>query len=196
MVAIAPPHLQEGMPLANFLEESHQHPIEIINGRILEKMVSVSGHSYASHALFKALLIYTLSHPIIEVMLETTFALPSSAGSNWVKGARIPDVLVYLLERLEAYKASDPDWDKKPYFLVPDITVEVVSENDSYAELTQKVQVYLQDGVKQVWIIDPKQRSVVVHHPKNETLFLTAEDTLTGGDLLPNFSLKIGTIFA
>jgi Uma2 family endonuclease len=110
--------------------------------------------------------------------------------------------MYYRAERLEAYKAATPDWKLRPYVLVPDLVVEVVSPTDNLTELDDKVDVYLADGVNLVWVIDPQREKVSVYtlvaerpHTKQHTT-LKPGDTLSGGDLMPGFEIAVATIFA
>ena len=50
--------------------------------------------------------------------------------------------------------------------------------------------------ILRVWIADPARRLINVFLPDNKVqATLTADDTLTGGDLLPGFSIHVKTIF-
>ena len=71
----------------------------------------------------------------------------------------------------------------------PDIAVEVVSPSDRASEVAAKVQDWLQAGCSVVWVVDPENRSVTVYRSRNEIAVLTASDTLSGGDVLPGFSV-------
>ena len=81
----------------------------------------------------------------------------------------------------------------------PDIAVEVLSPSNTASEMNYKINTYLQYGSRLVWIIDPEKQSVVVYR-KGEgssivSVYLTAEDTLTGGDVLPDFCLPLNELF-
>lgn len=78
--------------------------------------------------------------------------------------------------------------------LAPDLAVEVVSPSDRAADVQHKVQMYLQFGVKLVWVVYPDTRSVMVHTGQG-AITLTADDTLDGGDVLPGFTLAVKAIF-
>lgn len=65
--------------------------------------------------------------------------------------------------RIQAYKAADPDWRKKPFVIVPDLGIEVISPGDSYIDVDEKVERYLSEGVKLVWVMNPRNRSVTVY---------------------------------
>jgi Uma2 family endonuclease len=112
-----------------------------------------------------------------------------------VRGSRIPDILFYTQERLDAYYADNSDWQQRPYTLVPDLVVEVVSPNDKYSELNLKLDKYREDGVRIIWVIDPQQRKALVY-PQDiaHSLEVLEDSTLSGGDVLPGFSVKLADI--
>jgi Uma2 family endonuclease len=73
--------------------------------------------------------------------------------------------------------------------------VEVVSKNDKFSEVQQKVDLYLDDGVQQVWVISPEDRSVLLYSAGEKAIKrLTSDDALTS-PLLPEFSLPVSAIF-
>jgi len=78
----------------------------------------------------------------------------------------------------------------------PDLAVEVVSPSDRHSEVQERVQDYLRAGARQVWVIEPRTRSVTVYAPDGTAQVLREEDTLTGGDLLPGFALPVHELFA
>jgi Uma2 family endonuclease len=47
-----------------------------------------------------------------------------------------------------------------------------------------------------VWLIDPKRRTVEIHLLNDEPQILTEDDELTGGDLIPGFSVRVSEIFS
>lgn len=78
----------------------------------------------------------------------------------------------------------------------PDIVVEVMSKNDSSQGLHRKAQKYLAAGVRLVWILDPQTRTVTVLAPVAEPVQLHETDTLTAGEIIPAFSVRVGELFA
>jgi Uma2 family endonuclease len=78
---------------------------------------------------------------------------------------------------------------------VPRLAAEVLSPNDSASYLTQKIQDYLDYGVEVVWIIDPETKTVGIYSITG-VQFLTEKQTLTGGDVLPGFRVKVADLFA
>lgn len=71
----------------------------------------------------------------------------------------------------------------------------MISPNDTAAEVQSKVQMWLESGVRLVWIVYPDTRSVVVYESLKEISTFTAEDTLSGGGVVPGFECKVAEVF-
>jgi Uma2 family endonuclease len=54
---------------------------------------------------------------------------------------------------------------------------------------------YLEAGSALVWLLYPRTQTVTVYRSLTNIEILTIEDTLTGGDLLPGFSVSLQEIF-
>jgi len=189
-----------GMPLDEYMRLYDEQPFELINGKKVIKMPNVIEHGDIIELLYMAIYMVVSASNLGKIIREMPFVL--SYTSNWVTGSRIPDLMYFTTERLEAFQAANPNFKKMPYVLVPDLTIEVVSPNDNLSDLDEKVNQYLLDGVRMVWVIDPQKQRVSVNtllsqqpFSKQQTL-LTPTDTLTGGDLIPGFEIQIATIFA
>jgi Uma2 family endonuclease len=126
------------------------------------------------------------------IYFELAYVLTYKA--KWVKGSREPDVMFYRADRLAAYQAEHPDWESKPFILVPDLVVEIISATDLYTEVEAKVQRYLEDGVQAVWVVNPRLKQVRTRSQSGERT-LTLEDTLNAPDVLPGFAFPIRTLF-
>jgi Uma2 family endonuclease len=110
--------------------------------------------------------------------------------------ARLPDLMIYKADRMADYKASDPEWRKKPFVLVPDLCIEVVSPNDTYIDVDEKVERYLADGVKIVWVVNPRKAAVTIYSIDDDFIVkLNREKSLEENDILPGLSLRVGEIF-
>jgi Uma2 family endonuclease len=80
--------------------------------------------------------------------------------------------------------------------LAPDFAVEVRSPSDNWAPLLTKSAMYLDAGVRLVWLIDPTHRTVTVLTPDASPVTLHEGETLDGGDVLPGFAAPVAEIFA
>jgi Uma2 family endonuclease len=102
---------------------------------------------------------------------------------------RSPDVVYTSPERSEKLSG---DYQKVP----PDLVVEVVSPSDTNALIMRKVGQYFAAGVRLVWLVYWNPRQVYVYTDAKTITVLTAEDHLTGGDVLPGFSVPVRDVFA
>lgn len=185
-----------GMPLSEFLEQSSEQPFELINGERIVKMPNVARHSEVIRALFLALYLYVVSKLLGEVYVETTFVLPDMDESNWVSGSRIPDIMFYAGKRMSDYKANKPDWGDKPFAIVPDFVIEVVSPTDKFSDLDAKIDAYLADGVRLIWVVDPQRRKAIVYAPDAEQpVHLAGDAVLDGKDVVPGFQAVLSKLF-
>ncbi len=115
----------------------------------------------------------------------------SQAGFRMVNGnVRSPDVAFMLKERLPEGKPVKGFADG-----APDLAVEIVSPSELHSELLHKVGEYFESGAKQVWLLFPETQTVKVFTAPFEVQTLTADDELTGGDLLPDFRCKVRDLF-
>lgn len=85
--------------------------------------------------------------------------------------------------------------DKGDQEVPPDLVVEVVSPNERAYTLEEKVQEYLDAGVRLIWVIYPNLRCVDVIRPGRPKARLLSTDSLDGEDILPGFSHPVASLF-
>ncbi|MEO1294798.1 MAG: Uma2 family endonuclease [Cyanobacteria bacterium J06636_16] len=116
---------------------------------------------------------------------STGFKLPNGAtrapDTAWVKQTR--------------WDALTPVQRKGFAPISPDFVLELASETDDIEILRAKMQEYLDNGCSLGWLIDPKTRQVEIYRPDQEVEVLQNPESLSGGDVLPGFTLNLGTIF-
>jgi len=78
----------------------------------------------------------------------------------------------------------------------PDLAVEVVSPSDSAEEVHEKALAWLEAGVRLLWVVHPRGRTVTVYIPDRTARLLGVDDTLDGGEIVPGFRLPVRDIFA
>ena len=103
---------------------------------------------------------------------------------------RAPDVAYFSAERLPLEADITRFLD-----IVPDIVVEIVSPDNRPAEIREKAEMWVSFGAGLVWLVWPETMAVDVYRPGEPVVTLGAEDTLTGGDVLPEFSCPVREIF-
>jgi Uma2 family endonuclease len=165
---------------------------ELIEGERRPLAPNVAIHGWIVRALFLLLYNHCAPAQLGQVFTELPYVLVYD--STWVKGSRVPDLMFFTSARWQQYVQEVPDWQSKPFIIVPDLAVEVVSPNDLYTEIQDKVDRWLSDGVRLVWVVDPQRSRVNVYESTRFTT-LSRDGTLDGGDVIPGLNLKLETLF-
>ena len=80
--------------------------------------------------------------------------------------------------------------------LAPDLVVEVLSKSNTRPEMERKLKEYFEAGVRMVWMVDPKKRTVRVYTAIDQSILLDERQSLDGGTILPGFVLSLKDVFA
>ncbi|BAY80089.1 hypothetical protein NIES25_65770 (plasmid) [Nostoc linckia NIES-25] len=116
---------------------------------------------------------------------STCFKLPNGAN-------RSPDVAWIRKER---WDALTPEQKEKFPPIAPDFVLELMSPNDTLRETQEKMQEYIDNGVKLGWLINPKMRQVEIYRLSQPVEILTSPQELSGEDVLPGFILNLSIIW-
>jgi hypothetical protein len=76
----------------------------------------------------------------------------------------------------------------------PTIAVEVINRFYLAASLQAKRLMYFKAGTRQIWNVYPDTKLIEIHHKHGSNVY-GIDDTISGGDVLPNFSLPVRDIF-
>ncbi|MBN3993198.1 MAG: Uma2 family endonuclease [Nostoc sp. NMS2] len=121
----------------------------------------------------------------------TGLAFDSSTGFKLPNGAnRSPDASWVSRKRL-AVLNPDP---AKFLPMAPDFAVELRSASDSLKTVQQKMQEYIDNGVRLGWLIDPQNQRVEIYRPGKDVEVLQSPTSLSGEDVLPGFVLDLAQI--
>jgi Uma2 family endonuclease len=79
--------------------------------------------------------------------------------------------------------------------VIPDLVIEVVSSGDRMSEVGEKVQMWLDAGVRLIWVARPALRTIEIYRPGIPMLTLDEGDSLDGYDVVPGFSAPVSQVF-
>lgn len=79
--------------------------------------------------------------------------------------------------------------------LCPDFAIELLSPSDKLAKAQDKMQEYLDNGMKLGWLINPQTRQVEIYHTGKQVEVLDFPDSLSGEDILSGFVLDLQSIW-
>jgi Uma2 family endonuclease len=161
------------------------HRYELVEGRVIRMSPPGSRHAVIATRLASLLDRHVEQHGLGIVMSSGGFHLASRPDT-----VREPDVAFVRAERIPASGVPDGFWPGPA-----DLAVEIRSPGDRRSELAAKVNEYLARGVRLVWVIDPKARTVTVHQPSQPSIILEREATLEGGAVVPGFHCPLDKIF-
>ena len=116
---------------------------------------------------------------------ETGFKIASDPDT-----VRAADIAFVRRERIPEGGIPKNFWE-----IAPDLVVEVISPGDTYSEVEEKVEDWLNAGVRAVWVIDSKRRCVTVYRSLTDVTRLSEGEELDGGDVVPGFRCKVSEIF-
>ena len=185
---------EQGIHLDDFIHLYNEAPFELIDGERIPVVPGVASHITTIRAIMRILDAYIVQHQLGQVFSEAPFILEDKP--DWVKGSRVPDVLFFSAARFNHYIQNTPEWQSRPFILVPDLAVEVGSPNDKFSDVTKKAEQYLKDGVQLVWIVDPQQKQVIVYQQGHNILQkLAKDDLLSGHSVIPDFEAKVSQFF-
>ena len=115
----------------------------------------------------------------------------SSTGFRLLNGAvRSPDAAWVSQHRLEALNPDASDF----LALAPDFVIELRSASDRLKPLQDKMKEYQDNGVRLGWLLNPKDREVIIYRTGNEIEVLKSPMSLSGEEVLLGFVLDLNGI--
>jgi Uma2 family endonuclease len=122
---------------------------------------------------------------------------------GWVLGG---EVGIYIRRNPDRVRAADvafisnkrsPHRPAKGFLEVaPELVMEVMSPDDRWQDVRQKLEDYFSIGVEWVWVVEPENRTILVYSSVTEMQKFTGTDTLTGTGVLAGFTLLVNELFA
>jgi Uma2 family endonuclease len=115
---------------------------------------------------------------------NASFTLPN-------KAIRSPDVSWISKER---HKSLPMEERKRFAHICPDFVIELKSDSDSLKQLKEKMEEWIENGCRLGWLIDTDERKVYVYRSNGVVLERGFDETITGEDVLPGFTLNLSFI--
>lgn len=159
---------------------------DLVRGEIVERMPTGHRHGDVEINLGSFLKNYVREHKLGKVF----------GGETGVYTGRDPDTvrgveLAYMSRARYAQVKSTSYLD-----VAPELIVEVLSPNDAWSEVQEKLAEYFAIDVKAVWVVDTKLLQVHSYQALDQIHIYKMGDTLTCEELLPDFHLSVAELFA
>ena len=160
--------------------------LELVRGEIRARAPTFGDHGDTAGALHAMLGYYIRQHRLGRIYAaETGFLLARNPDT-----VRAPDIAFIQTSRVTP-DARAAKWNP----VIPDLVTEVISSGDRPTEVSDKVRMWLDAGVRLVWVVYPVEHEVVAHRPGQPEIRLAESDALDGYDVVPGFTLPVGEIF-
>jgi len=134
------------VPVEEYLRTTYDPDMEYVDGELVERHVGERRHSRLQFLI--GLLLGSREHRGKFHTYTEQRVLVMGAKHRY----RIPDLCVMAL----------PYRDEPVFTIPPHLAIEVVSPDDTMADLLAKVSDYLRFGIPHIWIADPYKRTVQV----------------------------------
>jgi Uma2 family endonuclease len=142
----------DSLALEDFLKLPETKPVcEYINGKVFEKPMPKSKHSLLQSELCMA--INAVSKP-----QKTAYAFPE-LRCTFGGRSLVPDLAVLCWENIKFDEEGVPLDD---VYLAPDWIIEILSPDQSSNRVTANIAHCLKFGCQMGWLIDPKDRSILM----------------------------------
>jgi Uma2 family endonuclease len=79
--------------------------------------------------------------------------------------------------------------------VAPELVVEVLSPDDRWTDVTEKLEDYFSAGINSVWVLVPKLRRVLIYRSLTAVTQLDVGQILTDEEILPGFSVPVADLF-
>jgi Uma2 family endonuclease len=159
---------------------------ELIRGELRTMPPSGEEHGIVAGEVYTLVKVFVRAHSLGYVLAaETGFFIAHNPDT-----VRAPDMAFISARR---FPMSGPS--AKYSEIPPDLLAEVVSPSDNESDVVEKVQQWLAFGVRLVWAVYPRTRSVVAYRSMLDPPRLTSDEDLTCEDILPGCSCKVSDFF-
>ena len=164
-----------------FIEANDLYAIEYNEtGELIIMPPMLMPGSFEENKLLAFVTMWTLAHGGIAPSSKVVFRIPNLGGrgpdASWVSPERLAQL------DPEQYRTGQ---------ICPDFVAEIRSRNDSLAYLQRKMAEYIAHGARLGWLIDPRNRRVVIYRPGQEPEVLEDPETLSGEDVMPGFEFRV-----
>jgi Uma2 family endonuclease len=161
-------------------------PAELVSGEIIYHMPTGHEHGFIEAIIAGLFLDFNRQHKFGRV-LTGEVGIYTTRNPDTVRAA---DIAFISYERLGQAKG-------KGYLTVaPEVVVEVMSPDDKWSEVQEKLEEYFEAGVLTILVVNPRRKEIHVYRSLDDWNRLTTADELMLESVLPGFRAPVAEIFA
>ncbi|MDQ6700458.1 MAG: Uma2 family endonuclease [Acidobacteriota bacterium] len=153
---------------------------ELVDGELIDASGNVGEHNGLRDLLVEILRPLVKQHQIGKVISEQEY--------NFDGNAHGPDVSFFGTAKLPLFECK-----RRVQPFVPDLAIEIVSQNDTFISLRKKAKRYRRCGTREVWLLSIEMREAI-RYSGEQTVFLD-ENAALSSEQIPGFSIRLGDLF-
>lgn len=163
---------------------------ELHQGRLIRMPGPGIDHALIQTRLYRTIDVYLSQHQLGLLIGTGCYNLPLPNNTE--------EVLCPALSYIEPSRMATLP--QRGSYLVgfPDLVIEIASPSDTHPMLAAKCVVYLQAGVRLIWVVWPATKTVEIWRPMSTNqpiASLTVNDSLDGAEVIPGFQCAVQLIF-
>lgn len=159
---------------------------ELIEGELREMTPSGAEHGLVSLELMGELREFLKRNPVGRAFGEVGFVICRNPDT-----VLVPDGAFVASVRLAQTGVPSGLYDG-----APELVLEVISPTDRPKQYEEKAQIWLAAGARLVWLIHPRKRTATIYRPGLTPVTISADEHLTGEDVVPGFRCRLGDVLS
>jgi Uma2 family endonuclease len=160
-------------------------PCELIDGRVVTMTPTGEEHGMIESNLVHDLRAFVRQHKLGRV----------SSGEVGIYIRRKPDrIRAADVAFVSAERLTRPA--RGFLEVAPDLVVEIMSPEDRWQAMRDKLADYFSIGVERVWVVEPRNRTVLVFSSTTDMEELDEDNVLRGEGALEGFAMQVADLFA
>lgn len=159
---------------------------ELVEGEIIKMSPTGNRHGNIESNIDYALKLFVRQHKLGHVRVGEV-GIYIRRNPDTVRGADVAFLSNERYAKLQSTSFLD---------VAPDLVVEIMSPDDRWNEVMQKLEEYLGIGVRLVWIVDPETESVFAYRSMTDVRRFEKNEILTADDVLPGFAVPVEELFS
>ena len=101
---------------------------------------------------------------------------------------RVPDLSFYDADQIQGMDRKERQTTR--------FAIEILSDSESYRDVTDKIQDYFDADAQLVWYVVPEQQKIYVYTSPDELRVLKGDDVISAAPVLPDFQFTVADLFA
>jgi Uma2 family endonuclease len=139
------------VPVEKYLRTSYHPDCDYVDGQVLERNIGERDHSRIQRELIFFFCNWQETWNV--------FVFPEQRVQVSPSRFRVPDICVYLGREPEEQVFTTP----------PFICIEILSPEDRWQRIQQKIDDYIRFGVPHVWVLHPREQRAWAYTPQGST---------------------------